>query len=450
MKKKNERKPISVGFVALGCPKNMVDSEVMLAQIGQDGFVLSSDPDAADVVIINTCGFIEPAKEEALEAIRQAVEQKKNGFVRKVVVTGCLSERMGEDLAREVKGIDAVVGLGERDKIAKIIRKCLSTKKYARAQVHVEHCEDTIHDDRGRLLITPGHWAYLRISEGCNRKCSFCTIPAIRGQFRSKPQEMIISEAAELVNNGAVELSIIAQDSNFYGRDMGIKDGLIALLAELETIDPLKWIRLMYLYPAGIDDALIETIAKSDKVVPYVDIPIQHINNDILKSMRRADTKEHTTELIQKLRQAMPEVALRTTVIVGYPGETEERFAELLEFVKWAGFDALGCFPFYPEPGTAAAELPNQLPEAVKQQRADALMQTQQELVFAKMDTQIGRELTVLVDDVFEEEAIGRYNGQAPHIDSICKIQSCNTNIGEFIQTKITARDDYDFIVKKM
>ena len=428
----------------------MVDSEVMLAQIGQDGFVLSSDPDAADVVIINTCGFIEPAKEEALEAIRQAVEQKKNGFVRKVVVTGCLSERMGEDLAREVKGIDAVVGLGERDKIAKIIRKCLSTKKYARAQVHVEHCEDTIHDDRGRLLITPGHWAYLRISEGCNRKCSFCTIPAIRGQFRSKPQEMIISEAAELVNNGAVELSIIAQDSNFYGRDMGIKDGLIALLAELETIDPLKWIRLMYLYPAGIDDALIETIAKSDKVVPYVDIPIQHINNDILKSMRRADTKEHTTELIQKLRQAMPEVALRTTVIVGYPGETEERFAELLEFVKWAGFDALGCFPFYPEPGTAAAELPDQLPEAVKQQRADALMQTQQELVFAKMDTQIGRELTVLVDDVFEEEAIGRYNGQAPHIDSICKIQSCNTNIGEFIQTKITARHDYDFIVKKM
>jgi ribosomal protein S12 methylthiotransferase len=450
MAKKKKRKPVSVGFVALGCPKNMVDSEAMLAQIGQGGFVLSGDPDEADVVVINTCGFIEPAKEEALDAIRQAVEQKKNGFVRKVIVTGCLSERMGDDLAREVKGIDAIVGLGERDNIAAIIHSSLSMKKYAKTNVLVEHSEDGIHDDRGRLLITPGHWAYLRISEGCNRKCSFCTIPAIRGKFRSKPQEMVVAEANELVDNGAVELSIIAQDSNFYGRDMGIKNGLITLLAELEKIDGLKWIRLMYLYPAGVDDALIETIAKSDKVVPYVDIPIQHINNDILKSMRRTDTKEHTTELIEKLRQAMPEVALRTTVIVGYPGETEERFAELLEFVKWTKFDALGCFPFYPEPGTVAAELAEQVPDSVKQQRVDQLMQTQQELVFAKMDAQVGRELTVLVDDVFEGEGIGRYYGQAPHIDSLCKIQNCNATVGEFLQVKITGPEDYDFIVEQI
>ncbi|OQY03726.1 MAG: ribosomal protein S12 methylthiotransferase RimO [Planctomycetales bacterium 4572_13] len=449
MKKKYERIPVSVGFIALGCPKNKVDSEVMLAQIGQDGFVLSSDPDTADVVVINTCGFIEPAKEEALDAIRQAVEQKKNGFVRKVVVTGCLSERMGEDLAREVKGIDAVVGLGERDKIAKIIRKCLSTKKYARTQVHIEHSDSAIHDDRGRLLISPQHWAYLRISEGCNRKCSFCTIPAIRGKFRSKPQDMILSEAAELVDSGAVELSIIAQDSNFYGRDRGIKNGLIALLAELEKIDPLKWIRLMYLYPAGINDALIKAIADSEKIVPYIDMPIQHINDDILKSMRRTDTKEHTTELISKLRQAMPDVVLRTTLIAGYPGETDAQFDELLEFIKWAEFDALGCFPFYPEPSTAAAELADQLPDSVKQQRVDTIMRTQQERVFAKMDTQISRELTVLVDEVFENEATGRYYGQAPHIDSTCKIKNCPANPGDFIQTKITARDDYDFLVKQ-
>jgi ribosomal protein S12 methylthiotransferase len=259
---------------------------------------------------------------------------------------------------------------------------------------------------------------------------------------------MILSEAAELVDSGAVELSIIAQDSNFYGRDMGVKNGLIALLAELEKIDPLKWIRLMYLYPAGIDDALIKAIAESEKIVPYIDMPIQHINNDILKSMRRADTKEHTTELINKLRQAMPDVALRTTVIVGYPGETDEQFQELLDFVKWAGFDALGCFPFYPEPGTTAAELAEQLPDSVKQHRVDTLMQTQQELVFAKMDKQIGCDLTVLVDDVFENKAIGRYYGQAPHIDSICKIQNCRATTGDFIQTKITARKDYDFIVE--
>ncbi|MHC4987708.1 MAG: 30S ribosomal protein S12 methylthiotransferase RimO, partial [Planctomycetota bacterium] len=417
MAKKRKQKSVSVGFVALGCPKNMVDSEVMLAQIGQDGFVLSSDPDTADVVVINTCGFIAPAKEEALDAIRQAVAQKKNGRVRKVVVAGCLSERMGQDLTDDVEGIDAVIGLSERDRIAEIIRNCLGNKKKTAAHVHVEHSDTGIHDDRGRLLITPGHWAYLRISEGCNRKCSFCTIPAIRGKFRSKPQELVLSEAAELVNNGAVELSIIAQDSNFYGRDMGIKDGLIALLDELEKIDSLQWIRLMYLYPAGIDDALIERIARSEKVIPYIDMPIQHINNDILTSMRRTDTKEHTTELIEKLRQAMPDVALRTTVIVGYPGETSQQFTELLDFVKWAQFDALGCFTFYPEVGTAAADLPKQVPDVVKQQRMDTLMRTQQELVFAKMDAKVGSELTVLVDEVAEDQAVGRYYGQAPHID---------------------------------
>jgi len=450
MLKKRKQKSVSVGFVALGCPKNIVDSEVMLAQIGQDGFVLSSDSDTADVVVINTCGFIAPAKEEALGAIRQAVAQKKMGHVQKVVVTGCLSERMGQDLLDEVEGIDAIIGLSERDRIAEIIRNCLSAKKKDPPRVHVEHSDAGIHDDRGRLLITQGHWAYLRISEGCNRKCSFCTIPAIRGKFRSKPQEMILSEAAELAENGAVELSIIAQDSNFYGRDMGIKNGLITLLDELEKIESLKWIRLMYLYPAGIDESLIEKIVQSEKIVPYIDMPIQHINNDILTSMRRADTREHTTELIEKLRQAMPEVALRTTVIVGYPGETSQQFAELLEFVRWAQFDALGCFTFYPEAGTPAAELPKQVPDVVKQQRFDTLMREQQELVFAKMDARIGDELTVLVDEIAEKQAVGRYYGQAPHIDSICKIQNCHTNPGEFIQTKITARDGYDFLVEQI
>ena len=439
-----------MGFVALGCPKNIVDSEVMLAQIGQDGFVLSGDPDNADVVVINTCGFIKPAKEEAIDAIRQAVNQKKKGHLRKVIVAGCLSERMGQDLIDKVEGIDAVVGLSGRDRIVEIIRNCLTAKKAVPPAIHVDRSDAGIHDDRGRLLITPGHWAYLRISEGCNRKCSFCTIPAIRGKFRSKPQEMVLSEAAELVNNGAVELSIIAQDSNFYGQDMGVKDGLVTLLDELEQLDSLKWIRLMYLYPAGIDDALIETIAKSKKIVPYIDMPIQHINNDILTSMRRADTREHTIDLIEKLRKAMLDVVLRTTVIVGYPGETGQQYQELLEFVKWAQFDALGCFTFYPENGTPAAELPKQVPDVVKHQRMDTLMRTQQELVFKKMDSQMGNELTVLVDEVSEEQAVGRYYGQAPHIDSICKIQNCRTNPGDFIQAKITAREGYDFIVQQI
>ena len=426
----------------------MVDSEVMLARIGQGGFVLSDNPDNADVVVINTCGFIAPAKEEALDAIRNAVTQKKKKHVRKVIVAGCLSERMGQGLLDEIEGIDAVIGLSERDRIAEIIQNCLAAKKKAPPGIHIEHSDAGIHDDRGRLLITPRHWAYLRISEGCDRKCSFCTIPAIRGGFRSKPQEMVLAEAAELVDNGAVELSMIAQDSNFYGRDRGVKDGLIGLLDALEKIESLKWIRLMYLYPAGIDDALIEKIAESEKVIPYIDMPIQHINNDILKSMRRTDTREYTVALVEKLRQAMPDAALRTTVIVGYPGETSQQFNELLEFVKWAQFDALGCFMFYPEVGTAAADMPRQVPDVVKQQRMDTLMRTQQERIFAKMDARIGSELTVLVDEVADNQAAGRYYGQAPYIDSLCRIQSGSARPGDFIQTKITARDGYDFLVE--
>lgn len=450
MSEKPKTKPVSVGYIALGCPKNLVDSEVMLAQIGQAGFILSSDPDTADVVVINTCGFIAPAKEEALEAIRESIKQKKKGHIQKIIVTGCLSERMGQSLSDQLRDIDAIVGLSQRDRVPDIIRRCLTETNSNAPHMYLNASGKQIHDDRGRLLITPRHWAYLRISEGCNRTCSFCTIPSIRGKFRSKPREWVLSEAEELAVNGAVELSIIAQDSNYYGRDMGLKNGLVSLLGELEQIGSLKWLRLMYLYPAGVDDSLIEKIAQSEKVVSYIDMPIQHINNNILQSMRRADTKEHTTKLIEKVREAIPNVVLRTTVIAGYPGETDEQFAELLEFIKWAQFDALGCFPFYAEPGTIAADLGNQLPEDIKHQRVDTLMKTQQELVFAKMDTQIANELTVLVDDVNENQATGRYYGQAPHIDSVCIIEHANAAAGDFIRVKITARRDYDFIVTQI
>lgn len=446
MNKKNQKSPITVGFVALGCPKNIVDSEVMLAQIGQAGYVISGDPDRADVVVINTCGFIAPAKAEAIEAIRQAMRQKTRGKVRKVVVAGCLSERMGQTLKEEVKGIDAIVGLGQRDSIAQIIADCLDE----RGLTHEVPPPPAIHDDRGRFLITPGHWAYLRISEGCDRKCSFCTIPSIRGRFRSKPMDMVLDEARELVENGAVELSIIAQDSNYYGRDLKLDNGLVKLVAELEKLEALRWIRLMYLYPSGVDEPLLEAMARSQKVVRYADLPVQHINNRILKCMRRADTKEKNIHLITRLRELMPDAILRTTVIVGYPGETEAEFEELLEFVRWAKFDALGCFPFYAESGTPAAELEGQLPDAVKHERADRLMQLQQELVFEKMDGWIGKPLTVLVDENGPDGAIGRYYGQAPHIDSVCLIDDGTDEPGTFIQSRIIRRDGYDFHVEKI
>ncbi len=442
---KKRKKNTTVGFVALGCPKNIVDSEKMLAEIAQAGFLVCAEPDNVDVVVINTCGFIAPAQAEALEAIKRAVACKAAGTVKKVIVAGCLPERLGAGLFSQADGIDAIVGLGQRDTIAQIIKKTLNSKQSA---VYLDHLCKTIHDDRARMLITPRHRPYLRISEGCDHKCSFCTIPAIRGPFRSKPQEFILAEATELVSAGAVELNIIAQDTSYYGRDLKIKNGLATLAAELEKIPDLKWIRLMYLYPAGINEKLIETIAKSEKIVHYFDIPIQHINDKILKDMRRPGSKERICRLIEKLRSAICDVVLRTTVIVGFPSETDRQFAELLDFIKWAKFDALGCFKYYAESGTAAAEMAEQVPDRIKNERFEKLMLTQQEIAFAKNKKRIGTELTCLVDSIDNEgTGKGRFYGQAPDVDSICIIKGCSAKPGRFIKTEVVDTKDYDLVV---
>jgi ribosomal protein S12 methylthiotransferase len=439
-------KNIKVGFIALGCPKNIVDGEKMLAAIGGAGLALTPDPSLADVVVVNTCGFIEPAKAEALEAIREAIGWKKSRKVSKVIVAGCLSQRMGAELFKAVKGIDAIVGLGDRDRIAEIIAKTMVSKTHGS---YLAPDDGPVKDDSGRLLITPRHWAYLRISEGCDHRCAFCTIPAIRGRFRSKPPEMILNEARELVASGAVELNIIAQDSNYYGRDLKMKNGLSRLITDLEKLDDLIWLRLMYMYPAGVDDELIERIAASRKVVHYIDMPIQHISDPILKAMRRTDTKEKNVALVERLRKAMPDVSLRTTVIVGFPGETDRQFGELLEFIKWAGFDHLGCFPFYPEPDTAAATFPGQIPEEVKQARLDTLMTTQQQIVFQRNASRIGSVVKCLVDSV-DKNSTGqcRFYGQAPHIDTFCHMENCPVPAGRFVDARIAATQDYDFIIE--
>jgi ribosomal protein S12 methylthiotransferase len=443
-----KKQKITVGFIALGCPKNLVDSERMLAEIAEAGFLISAEPFVADVVIINTCGFITPAKDESLEAIRTAVNHKRTENVKKVIVAGCLSERAGQQLFNQVNGIDAIVGLGQRDNIANIIRETLSSKQPV---AYLKPSSETINDDRTRLLITPRHWAYLRISEGCDHRCSFCTIPAIRGRFRSKPQELIISEATELVSAGAVELNLIAQDSTYYGRDFKIENGLAGLINELDKIDSLKWIRLMYLNPSGIDDKLIETIAESKKVVHYLDIPIQHVNNEILKAMRRQDTNDRLKQLIEKLRCAMPDIALRTTIIVGFPGESDKQFDELLDFINWAEFDALGSFMFYAESGTPAAEMPDQVSDKVKEQHLDELMLTQQKIAFAKNKNRIGENLTCLVDYVNgKSSGRGRFYGQAPDIDSVCIIKQCTAKSGHFINAKVIGTKDYDLLIEQI
>ncbi|MEN6385632.1 MAG: 30S ribosomal protein S12 methylthiotransferase RimO [Phycisphaerales bacterium] len=447
---KKEQKQSSVGFISLGCPKNMVDSEKMLALIAEAGFVIDYDTENADVVVINTCGFIKPAADEAMETISHVLAKKRKGKIKKVIVAGCLAERMKEKLLEKFPNIDAMVCLGARDNIANVVKDVLEDKQ-ERIHKSPANWESIIQSDADRLLVTSAHWAYLRISEGCDRNCSFCTIPSIRGKFRSKPLETIVEEAKQLADSGIVEISVIAQDCTYWGRDLGEKEGLIKVITELEKIEKLKWIRLMYLNPTGISDELIDVVSKSKKVLHYIDMPIQHINNDILKAMHRPDTKEKISGLIEKIRKVISDVVLRTTVIVGFPGETEQQYNELLDFVKSIKFDALGCFAFWPEEGTKAAELKGKIQEKIKQKRLEKLMLAQQRIVFEKNQALKGQTFECLIDENQEDQlAVGRYYGQAPHIDSVCFIGRCDEPAGSFVKAKITGFKDYDLLTEKI
>jgi len=448
MAKKNNLTPMIIGIVPLGCPKNMVDSERILAELAQAGFTITGDYNNADIVVVNTCGFIEPAKQEALGIIGDLAKLKKEQKIKKIIVAGCLAERMGQELFDCVDGIDAVVGLGSRNNIAEIVMQVMDSDT---CSSFIAEKGQSLVDDRVRFRITPEHWSYLRISEGCDHKCSFCTIPAIRGKFRSKKQSIILQEAQELADSGVKELNIIAQDTAYYGKDIGLKDGLSKILTKLDKIESIDWIRLMYLYPIGITDRLINTIKKRDKILPYFDMPIQHISDHVLKDMRRPDTKERIYQLIEKLKQQIDGLVLRTTMIVGFPGETDEHFQELLDFIEWAQFDALGAFTYYAEEGTVAATMTNQIDEEIKQQRLDELMLAQQKIVFEKNKNKVGSELLCLIDSVDEQGCgIGRYYGQAPEIDSVCIINDCHGDVGEFVKTKVTDYDNYDLIVEEI
>ena len=419
----------------------------MLAQIAQAEMLITAEPQDADVVIINTCAFIEPARLEAMETIRQAVAWKRSGKVRKVIVAGCLPQRVGADLFRQADGIDAVVGLGSRDSIVSVIDETLASggpRAYLRPGRSVP-------DDRVRFPIRPVHSMYLRLSEGCNRRCSLCTIPAIRGRFRSKPPRLVLAEARQLVSAGAVELNLIGQDITGYGRDLGRTDALAQLLRRLERLPKLRWLRLLYLYPSGITDRLIEAIAASDKITPYLDMPIQHINDDILRLMRRAYNSRKIRSLIEKLRTKIPGVVLRTTLIVGFPGETDARFEQLLDFIRWARFDALGCFKYYRESGTAAADMPGQVPEHIKDARLERLMLTQQQIAFTKSRTRLGGTLECLVDSIRPDGCgQGRFYGQAPEIDGVCVIKNCSVPPGSFVKVKVTDTAGYDLVTEQL
>jgi len=434
----------------LGCAKNVVDSEKMLGQLAEAGCAITADEDDAEVTVINTCGFLEASRTEADEVIREAVARKRNGVLKRVVVAGCLVQRDKEAILERIKGVDALVGVNNRDDIVRAVLGTNGRKAKRTTDIYLSDYHPFTQLDTARLRITPRHYAYLRISEGCDQKCTFCTIPSIRGPMHCKPPEIVLAEARELVSDGAVEISLIGQDTTSYGMGENKLDGgLAGLLRQLNTVDGLRWLRLMYVYPSVLSDEMIDAIAECEHVCKYVDVPLQHINDHILKAMHRRVDRAGTERLLQKIRDRIPGVAVRTTLIAGFPGETDDQVVELVEFLKAFRFDALGVFPYSLEPETPAGRMSGQVPEAAKQERVAALMQAQQEVVFALADERVGREFEVLVDERVRPGVVAaRHQGQAPAVDSVTYVESPDARPGKFLTVRCVERQDYDLIAR--
>jgi ribosomal protein S12 methylthiotransferase len=438
-------------FVSLGCPKNLVDSERMLGKLAQDGYHLTPDADGADVVIVNTCGFIEPARQESLTVIREMLDLKQKGRVGSVVVAGCLAERKKDDLLDEVPGVDHIVGVFGREEITQVVGRSLAQRGAAEQRSLFRPAPIRALEDTARLRITPRHYAYLKISEGCDRLCTFCAIPSMRGKHVTKPIEEVLREARELAADGMRELIVVAQDTTYYGLDLYGQVRLAELLRELERVDGIEWIRVLYTYPIFFTDELIDTLARSRKVLPYLDLPLQHINDRVLRRMQRRVNRAATEELLARLRQSIPGLALRTTFIVGFPGETKAEFEELCNFVRAAKFERAGVFPYSLEPGTPAQRLPDHLPEEVKQERRDRLMAIQQEVAFAWARDQVGRELEVIVDGPDPEvpgHFLARSYADAPDIDCAVRLKGKNLAAGDLDRARVTGADGYDLAAR--
>ncbi len=433
-------------FVSLGCPKNLVDSEKMLGTLALDGYSLVNNPEGADFVIVNTCGFIDESRKESKAVIQEMIDLKSEGKTKGVIVAGCLPERVGGSLLDEMPEIDHIVGVFGRDEITRVADRLVGGQKEQRELFRPAAIRAL--DDRARLRITPGHYAYLKISEGCDRTCTFCSIPSMRGKHVTKPIEMVVEEAKELAADGVRELILVAQDTTYYGMDYYGEVRLVQLLDEIEKVEGIDWIRLMYLYPVNFTDELIDKIAGSSKVIPYLDMPLQHINSRVLKRMQRRVNREKTIELVQKLRERVPNLVLRTTFIVGFPGETEEQFEELREFVKETHFERMGVFPYSIEPGTPAVKLDDHLPDDVKQQRQADLMAAQQELAFDWGRSMVDYELDCIIDSATDDPNlwIGRTYADAPEIDGVVYIQGENLEIGQMIPVTIVESRDYDLV----
>lgn len=431
-----------VGMISLGCPKNQVDGEVMLEKLNKSGFDIAQSIEDSDVMIINTCGFIEDAKREAIETILEAAEYKKAGLISAIVVTGCLAERYQDEILKEIPEVDSVIGIGADRDIVKVCQKALIG-----VQTSFYPDKKYLLLEGDRMLSTPPHWAYLKISDGCDNKCSYCAIPGIRGGYIERDMESIIAEANKLAASGVKELIIIAQDTTKYGLKLYGEYKLAELLKELVKIDGIEWIRLFYCYPDRVTDELIDVIASEEKVCSYIDIPLQHCNNDILKSMNRYGSYDSLKNLLTKMKTKIPNLSLRTTFMVGFPGETEEQFEELCRFVKDIEFDKMGCFTYSPEEDTPAFDFDNQIDEDIKKRRAEVLMDIQYSITENANKKRIGNIYKVVVDEKNGDKYIGRSYLDSPEIDSGIIITSERAlSSGEFINVKITDYDGYDLI----
>ena len=404
----------SVGIVSLGCAKNRVDAEMMMFQLNQAGFQLKEDPAMADAVIVNTCGFIESAKQESIDEILELAQLKKEGKIKAIIVTGCLAQRYNSEIMKELSEVDAVIGIGKNADIAKVVESALDGEK-------VEDFPDKmlLPMEGGRVQSTEQHWAYLKIADGCDNCCTYCAIPLIRGRFRSREMENIIKEAERLVYNGVKEINVIAQDTTRYGEDLYGELKLAELLRRLCKIDGLEWIRVLYCYPDRITDELLDTIREEEKIVKYIDLPLQHCSGKVLRAMNRRGDKESLLELVEHIREKIPGVVLRTTLIAGFPGETEEEFEELSDFVRQTKFERLGCFAYSQEEDTPAALMDDQIDEEVKNRRAEIITEQEALIIDSWCESQIGRDIDVLVDgfDRYAECFFGRSAFDAPEVD---------------------------------
>jgi len=455
---------MKIGFVSLGCPKNLVDSEVMLGMAEKEGHEITADASQADVLVVNTCAFIDRAKQESIDTILEMAELKKQAAGRKLVVTGCMAERYRDELKKEIPEIDAIYGTGEVEGLSRFMSSASATPGaatalpfYTKPPVFGIDLPTYIYDaDTPRKRVTPRHYAYVKIAEGCDYKCAFCIIPKMRGHYRSRPIDSIVQEARQLAAQGVKELLLISQDSTFYGIDRGERGALPKLLRELNGVDGIEWIRLLYLYPTTITADVIDAIADLDKVVKYIDLPLQHASDAVLKRMKRPGTRKSYVRLLDNIRARIPNVTLRTTFIVGFPGETAADFAELESFIDEIGFDHVGVFTYSHEEGTSAHELKDDVPAATKKKRQERLMARQRDLVTTRQQARLGERTRLVIDGPSPEHELvvqGRLPGQAPEIDPVVYLTDCDPSSlakGAFVEVEIVGSQEYDLIARPL